>query len=68
VKLPALKRWLASLGFVEVRQRSSHHIYRREADGRRLTVALHPGREIHRGQVTAIRRDLERLHKEVDIT
>jgi predicted RNA binding protein YcfA (HicA-like mRNA interferase family) len=36
---------LASLGFVEVRQRGSHRQYR-HADGRGTTVPFHQGRDV----------------------
>ncbi len=48
---------LASLGFVQVRQRGSHYQYR-HSDGRMTTVPFHQGRDISPALLRAIARDI----------
>jgi len=48
---------LASLGFVQVRQRGSHCQYR-HPDGRVTTVPFHQGRDISPALLRAIARDI----------
>ena len=60
-KLPALRavRMVAILrrhGFEPVRQ-SGGHLVLRHADGRRVTVPVHSGRDLGRGLVQRIMRD-----------
>jgi predicted RNA binding protein YcfA (HicA-like mRNA interferase family) len=50
---------LKRLGFEEQRQRGSHLHMRRPADGRRVTVPMHPGRTIPTGTLRAILRDAD---------
>jgi predicted RNA binding protein YcfA (HicA-like mRNA interferase family) len=50
-ELPAITarevvRVAKKLGFAFRRQRGSHAIYRRQADGARLTIAMHTGRTL----------------------
>lgn len=48
---------LASLGFVQVRQRGSHCQYR-HSDGRVTTLPFHQGRDISPALLRAIARDI----------
>ena len=62
-KIPVLKardlvHILERHGFVRVRQSGSHLILR-HADGRRVTVSMHTGRDIGRGLLRQIMRDAE---------
>ena len=43
---PEVVRALERAGFVLVRQTGSHRIYR-NAEGRRVTVPVHPGKVLH---------------------
>lgn len=61
-KLPVLKdqdliRALTRLGFFEHRQRGTSHLVLKHADGRRVIVAVHAGRDIPKGTLRAILRD-----------
>lgn len=61
-KLPVLKdqdliRALTRLGFFEHRQHGTSHLVMKHADGRRVTVAVHSGRDIPKGTLRAILRD-----------
>ncbi|MBI4434957.1 type II toxin-antitoxin system HicA family toxin [Candidatus Uhrbacteria bacterium] len=61
-KLPAitdhdLLRALKRLGFFEHRQHGTSHLILKHPDGRRTTVAIHPGRDIPKGTLRAILRD-----------
>lgn len=63
-RLPALRardvvRVLLRLGFVFDRQRGSHAVYYRPADGARVVVSLHAGRDIKRKTLRGILRDLK---------
>ncbi len=65
-KLPILRgdelvRLLRSLGFVLLRQKGSH-VFLRHPDGRRTVVPVHKGRDIDRGLMRKILRDMEMSH------
>jgi predicted RNA binding protein YcfA (HicA-like mRNA interferase family) len=47
------------LGFRLDRQKGSHAVYRREADGVRIVIPMHPGRAIRPGTLMGILDDLE---------
>jgi len=62
-KLPIIKdrqliKALKELGFYENRQRGSHLIMV-HADGRRTVIVIHSGRDIPRGTLKGILKDLE---------
>ena len=52
-----LVRVLKQAGFVEKRQKGSHLTLWRESDKRRVTVPVHPGREVPIGTLRSILRD-----------
>lgn len=61
-KLPILKdqdliRALTRLGFFEHRQHGTSHRILKHQDGRRITIAIHSGRDIPKGTLRAILRD-----------
>lgn len=63
-KLPIIKdreliRALKKLGFFEHRQRGTSHLIMAHPDGRRATIPIHPGKDIPRGTLKGILRDLE---------
>lgn len=53
-----LIRVFKKLGFTESAERGTSHIVYRHTDGRRTTVARHPG-DIKKGTLAAILRDIE---------
>jgi len=62
-KLPPTKdreliRVLKKLGFFEHPERGTSHLVFRHSDGRRTTVSRHPGKDIPRGTLRAILRDI----------
>ncbi|MFH1099064.1 MAG: type II toxin-antitoxin system HicA family toxin [Candidatus Uhrbacteria bacterium] len=57
IKDQDLLRALKRLGFFEHRQRGTSHLIMKHADGRRMTVAIHAGRDIPKGTLRAILRD-----------
>jgi len=62
-KLPAIKdreliQVLKKLGFFEHPERGSSHLVYKHPDGRRTVVARHPGKDIPRGTLRAILRDI----------
>lgn len=62
-KLPIIKDHefiavLRKLGFVEHPERGTSHLVFVHPDGRRTTVARHPGRDIPRGTLRAMLRDI----------
>jgi len=62
-KLPVIKdreliRVLHRLGFSEHPERGTSHLVFKHPDGRRTTVARHPGKDIPRGTLRAILRDM----------
>lgn len=62
-KLPLIKdreliRALKKLGFFEHPERGTSHLVFGHHDGRRTTVSRHPGKDIPRGTLRAILRDI----------
>lgn len=62
-RLPALKakdliRVLQKDGFVLVHQKGSHATYKNPATNKRVTVPIHPGRDLKRGLLRGILNDL----------
>jgi len=62
-KLPVIKdrqliRALEKLGFFQHPERGTSHLVFTHPDGRRTTVARHPGKDIPRGTLRAILRDI----------
>lgn len=67
-KLPVIKdrdllRALKRMGFIEVRQPGTSHVFLKHADGRIAVVAMHSGRDVPRGTLANI---LERSGITVD--
>ncbi len=63
-RLPAIKpkkliQALKKLGFCEHRQRGTSHLIMVHPDGRRAVVAIHSGRDIPRGTLHGIIKDIE---------
>ncbi|HEY4510510.1 MAG TPA: type II toxin-antitoxin system HicA family toxin [Candidatus Paceibacterota bacterium] len=68
-KLPTLKdrelmRVLQKLGFVKHPERGTSHLVFAHPDGRRTTISRHPGKDIPRGTLRAILRDINISIKE----
>jgi predicted RNA binding protein YcfA (HicA-like mRNA interferase family) len=59
IKCDELARVLIKAGFVEKRQKGSHLTMWRESDKRRVTVPMHPGREVPIGTLRSILRDAD---------
>ncbi len=62
-KLPFIKdreliRVLKKLGFFEHPERGTSHLVFAHSDGRRTVVSRHPGKDIPRGTLRAILRDI----------
>ena len=62
-KLPSLKarqltRFLHQQGFVMVHQKGSHATYKNPLTNRRVTIPIHPGKDLKRGLVHSILNDL----------
>ena len=62
-KLPLIKdreliRVLKKLGFFEHSERGTSHLVFSHPDGRRTTVSRHPGKDIPRGTLRSILRDI----------
>lgn len=53
-----VQRVLEKLGFQRIRQSGSHVVYR-HPDGRWTTVPIHPGKDVARGTLRKIIKDLE---------
>lgn len=51
-------RVLKKLGFFEARQNGTSHLVMKHADGRRATIPIHPGKDIPKGTLRGILRDL----------
>ncbi len=67
-KLPILRgeeivKLLQSIGFEKIRQKGSH-VYLRHPDGRSTVVPIHKGRDIDRGLLRKIIRDVELSYEE----
>lgn len=63
-KLPILKakelvKFLHQLGFYNHHQTGSHAQFKHTNDNRRTTVPVHPSKEISKGTLKAILRDIE---------
>ena len=56
----ALKR----MDFLLCRQRGTSHLVMKHPDGRRTVIPIHPGRDIPRGTLKAILKDIEISIKE----
>jgi len=52
-----VQRILEKLGFQRIRQSGSHAVYR-HPDGRWVTVPLHPGKDVAKGTLRKIIKDL----------
>ncbi len=68
MKLPLLSareliKVLKDLGFEEVRQKGSHKYFKHE-DGRTTTVPVHPGRDLGRGLLRTIIREIDMSREE----
>ncbi|MDO8663859.1 MAG: type II toxin-antitoxin system HicA family toxin [Candidatus Wildermuthbacteria bacterium] len=59
VKDKQLIRLLKKLGFFEHHQRGTSHLIMAHQDGRRTTISIHPGKDIPRGTLKGILKDLE---------
>ena len=69
-KLPIIKsrnlvKALKKSGFYEHRQRGTSHLIMVHSDGRRTSVPIHQGKDIPRGTLKGIIRDLEISNKEI---
>jgi len=63
-RLPLIKdrqliKALKKLGFYKHRQRGTSHLIIVHLDGRRTSIPIHPGKDIPRGTLKGILRDLE---------
>ena len=56
---------LKKLGFFEHRQRGTSHLVMVHSDGRRAIIAMHSGRDIPKGTLYGILRDIEVSPKEL---
>jgi len=63
VKPDRLIKFLKKLGFVNIRQVGSH-IFFKHPDGRTTVVPFHKGKDIGRGLVRAILRDINMTQEE----
>jgi len=59
VKPKELVRALKRLGFSEHRQRGTSHLIMVHVDGRRAVIAMHSGRDIPKGTLHGILKDIE---------
>ena len=58
IKPEQLVRIVEKLGFIKIRQKGSHAVYR-HPDGRWITIPIHKGGEISVGLLRRIIKDLE---------
>ncbi|MCK5494502.1 MAG: type II toxin-antitoxin system HicA family toxin [Candidatus Omnitrophica bacterium] len=63
-KLPVIKdkqliKILNKLGFIKHRQKGTSHLVMIHLDGRRTVISIHPSKDIPRGTLKAILRDIE---------
>jgi len=58
-----LIRALKTFGFSEHRQRGTSHLVMKHTDNRRVVIAVHSGKDIPKGTLLAILRDI-RISKE----
>lgn len=68
-KLPVVKdreliRVLLKIGFTQHKERGTAHLVFAHPDGRRTTVARHSGKDIPRGTLRAVLRDIRVSPKE----
>jgi len=56
---------LKKLGFFEHRQHGTSHLIMKHNDGRRTVVPIHPGRDIPKGTLRAILRDINISNEEL---
>ncbi len=61
----ALIKILSKKGFV-IKRQSGSHVQLEDNEGRRVTVPLHPGREVGRGLLGKILRDAEISREEYE--
>ena len=71
LRLPAIKdteliKVLLKLGFVESSRKGTSHNIFKHSDGRRTTVSRHKGKDIPRGTLRAILRDVDILPEEFE--
>ena len=59
IRCDELVHVLKKAGFAEKRQKGSHLTMWRESDKRRVTVPIHPGREVPIGTLRSILRDAD---------
>jgi len=59
IRCEELVRVLKKAGFADKRQKGSHLTMWRESDKRRVTVPIHPGREVPIGTLRSILRDAD---------
>lgn len=69
-KLPVVKskdlvKALKSVGFLEHRQRSTSHLVMKHNDGRRTVVPIHSNKEIPKGTLLALLKDIQITKEEL---
>lgn len=69
-KLPVVKskdlvRVLKLIGFLEHRQRSTSHLVMKHSDGRRTIVPMHSNKDIPKGTLFAILKDIQITKEEL---
>jgi len=69
-KFPTLKskvlvRVLKSVGFFEHRQKSTSHLVMKHSDGRRTIVPIHSNKDIPKGTLFTILRDIQITKEEL---
>ena len=69
-KLPIIKdkqliKALRKIGFTKHRQKRTSHLMMIHSDGRRCVIPIHSGKDIPRGTLKAILRDIEITTKEL---
>lgn len=69
-KLPVVKskdlvKALKSVGFLEHRQRSTSHLMMKHGDGRRTIVPMHSNKDIPKGTLLAILKDIQITKEEL---
>ena len=69
-KLPTVKskdlvKILKSIGFLEHRQKSTSHLMMKHIDGRRTIVPMHSNKDIPKGTLLAILKDIQITKEEL---
>jgi len=69
-KLPTVKskdlvKILKSIGFLEHRQKSTSHLMMKHSDGRRTIVPMHSNKDIPKGTLLAILKDIQITKEEL---